>query len=336
MPDPAPLDALLDSVGALDSDRALRLVEQAAADLGTEAAVTDLLAAAQQEVGRRWEFGQWTISQEHAATAIVDSALSLLSARLAPTDGPRMAVVCAEGEWHVTPARMASLRLRGRGWQVMFLGASTPGPHLARTLDAMQPDVLAVSCTMPHNLPGARRTVEVAHEQGLPVLAGGAAFGTDGHRWRSIGADTGGTDLDLLEATGRTWLDTSVELRAGQPHHRDEVARLRQDHEQVVAAACADLLADHPWLTAAPQEHLDRTVEDLGWIVEYLTVALDVDDPSVLTDLLRWLEGLLTVRGVPRDALTAGLRAIEHHLDPSLTDARTCIQQAIRALDTTA
>jgi methanogenic corrinoid protein MtbC1 len=43
-------------------------------------------------------------------------------------------VTCAEGEWHSLPARMVAEVLRLHGWQVTFLGASTPADHLRRLL----------------------------------------------------------------------------------------------------------------------------------------------------------------------------------------------------------
>ena len=328
MPDPGLLGRFLDEVGALDADAALGLVREAADRHGIEATVTQVLAAAQQEVGRRWEFGDWTVAQEHAATAIVDDGLGLLRAASAPPGtGPVMALVCAEGEWHVTPARMAALRFQQRGWRVVVLGASTPAPHLARTLEEVRPDIVGVSCTLPLHLPGARRTIEVAHRMGLHVVVGGAAFDAAGRRARAVGADAAGVDLDEVAATARSWLDRAVELRSPEAGHADEVARLRGSADAIVAAAYGDLLARLPGLASASDTQLARTAEDLWYIVEFLGVALDMDDASVLVEFLGWLGGLLAVRGVPHRALVAGVEAIGDQLGDHLPSARALLLQ---------
>ncbi|SRR6266487_2259805 len=110
--------------------QALGLLE---AGVGVQELILGLLGPAQAEVGRRWEANQWSVADEHAATAIADAVLGALSWRTdAAGDQGRVVVTCAEGEWHSLPARMAAELLRVHGWQVTFLGASTPADHLRR------------------------------------------------------------------------------------------------------------------------------------------------------------------------------------------------------------
>jgi hypothetical protein len=97
--------------------------------------IQGLLGSAQAEVGRRWEANQWSVADEHAATAITDAVLGALAWRIeAAEDQGHIVVTCAEGEWHSLPARMAAEVLRLHGWRVTFLGASTPADHLRRLL----------------------------------------------------------------------------------------------------------------------------------------------------------------------------------------------------------
>lgn len=327
MPDGALLDTFLDHVTAFDAGGALDLVLLSAHQHGVCQAVTALLGPAQQEVGRRWEFGEWTVSQEHAATAIVDDCLAVLRRFDRPTpEGPHLAVVCAEGEWHVTPARMAGLLFEQRGWRVSFLGASTPGHHLSRTLAQIRPDVVAVSCSLPLNLPGTRQTVEVAHELGVPVVVGGAAVGRHRLRIEAVGGDAGG-DIGDVESVARAWLDRPVSLMSGVAHHEHEVALLRWCRSRTVDAAFAQLLATLPSLGGADDLQLERTRQDLAYILQFLEVALDVGDPSVFSDFLGWLTGILAVRGVPVHAVQAGIWALADHLPEDLDAARQLLLQ---------
>ncbi|KAE9798346.1 twin-arginine translocation pathway signal protein, partial [Escherichia coli] len=41
--------------------------------------LTDVVAAAQREVGRRWKRGEFTVAQEHAATATAISATKVVA-----------------------------------------------------------------------------------------------------------------------------------------------------------------------------------------------------------------------------------------------------------------
>src|ERR671914_12503 len=149
-----------------------------------------LLGAAQAEVGRRWEANQWSVADEHAATAITDAVLGALAWRVeAAEDQGHVVITCAEGEWHSLPARMAAEVLRAHGWQVTFLGASTPADHLRRFVAEVGAVAVVVSCSVPIFLGGALRSVQAAQSEGIPVLVGGRAFGPDDLRADRLGAD---------------------------------------------------------------------------------------------------------------------------------------------------
>lgn len=333
MTDDPLLEQFLDRLSSFDGTGAMELVRASAAAEGITSTILTVLAAGQLEVGRRWEFAEWTVSQEHAATSVIDDAIGMLRSQLTPTpDGPHVAVVCAEGEWHVTPARMAALLLAQQGWRVSMLGPSTPAPHLARTLASLHPDVVALSCTLPLNLPGARRSVEVAHNLGIPVVVGGAAV--EGHPARAlaIGADGAG-GLTEVEPQMRSWAEHGAALREGTEHHQQEVLTLRMHRPQFVGRSYTRLLADVPGLQSATDEQLARTREDLDYILRFVEVALDVDDTTVLTDFLGWLVGLLSVRGVPTKAVTAGLDALAAEVDPDLERTQELLALARRSVD---
>ena len=324
MPDAALLEAFVGHLSQHAFGPALRLARTVAGQDGADACVTDLLAAAQQEVGRRWEFGEWTVAQEHAATAIVDAAVAHLHLALderSPGTGPHLALVCAEGEWHATPARMAAVRLLDRGWRVTFLGASTPADQLRRTLMQTRPDVLGVSCTLPVHLPGARRTVEVGHCCGLPVVVAGTALGPDARRARAIGADAGGGGLDELEPRMRRWLDRGApDQHVAHAAHADEVAVLRQLRPVVVDRVLGTFQA--PPASPDPDRWLARTREDLVWILRFAEVSLELDDGALFREFLSWLQGVLVVRGVPVVALAAGLDRLADALPDDLRATR--------------
>src|SRR5918992_1647561 len=181
------VDALSRRDGRAAARQALGLLEAGAA---VQELVRGLLGAAQAEVGRRWEANQWSVADEHAATAITDAVLGALAWRVeAAEDQGHVVITCAEGEWHSLPARMAAEVLRLHGWQVTFLGASTPADHLRRFLAEVDAIGVVISCSVPIFLSGAQRSIQAAHAAEIPALVGGRGFGPDDLRARRLGAD---------------------------------------------------------------------------------------------------------------------------------------------------
>ena len=193
---PAPVEAVravvddyLDALGRGDETHAVDLA-LGFVDAGgsVEDVLLGLVAPVQVRVGERWESGEWSVAQEHAATCIAERVVASLGTR-ARGQGTRGHVVlsCLDGEWHALPARIVGDVLRLRGWQVTFLGASVPPVHLVSFLQQHGPDVVALSAGLPTHLPAARHTVAAAQRTGTPVLAGGPGFGADGRFARRLG-----------------------------------------------------------------------------------------------------------------------------------------------------
>ena len=278
--------------------------------------ITELLAPAQRLVGERWHQGRWTVTQEHAASGIIDDLLGLTAARTPPPSHGRVALVCAEGEWHVTPARMAAQIWRSAGWDVTYLGGSTPPDHLRTTLELLRPDVVALSCTLPLALPGAGRVAAALEHLDIPILAGGRAYGPDRQRSDALGIH--GWAPDALQAITifERWLDAPPAKPVRFTPDGEELS-LQLATPDLVAAAEYTLAARLPEMQSYDPQQRTRTREDLDYILRFAVVTLTVDDPRIFHEFLDWLGQLLASRHVPAAALISGLQA--------LTDAATAI-----------
>jgi methanogenic corrinoid protein MtbC1 len=269
--------------------------------------VTLALAGVQRRVGDAWQRGELNVADEHTATAVVDDCLGLVAAHLPdPPSDRSIALVCAEGEWHVTPARMAALLLRVEGWHVTFLGGSTPPEHVHATLDLLRPDHVAVSCTLPLALPGAARVADVAHELGLRVLGGGRAFGTTDHRAHSLGLDGWAPDVAVAARMFDAWLRV-LPTPGSRTELDGEELSLELNEQAIVEAAMVVLASGSPTAESDDRRQLARTRRVLGSLLEFARVALVCDDDSVFTDFTPWLREVLTSRGVEPGALREGL-----------------------------
>jgi hypothetical protein len=121
-------ESYLQALSTADSGTAVEVIDEA---LGRGQApkqlLLDVLIPGQREIGRRWMNGTWSVADEHAATAIAEQALTVVAPprRSAPT-ARRIALACAEGEWHTMPARLAAELARTSALDVVMLGPSIP------------------------------------------------------------------------------------------------------------------------------------------------------------------------------------------------------------------
>jgi methanogenic corrinoid protein MtbC1 len=60
---------------------------------------------------------------------------------------------------------MAARVLEADGWTVRYLGTHLPPASILHAVSTVNPDILAVSATMLHNLPGVRALIQAVHEQ---------------------------------------------------------------------------------------------------------------------------------------------------------------------------
>jgi methanogenic corrinoid protein MtbC1 len=301
--------ALLELIEAQQRPEVIDAVRAVADEQGVDRAVA-LLASVQVEIGSRWQSRQWTVADEHAATAIVDLAMTAATLTAQPSraaSAGTVVVACVEEEWHVLPARMFAALLETRGWDVVFLGASTPAEQLASYLLTIEPSAVALSCSLALHLPGAQRSIAACHTAGLPTIVGGAGFGRSPNRARALGADAWAAHPD--EASGRlqAWTARRPPLATPQVDEGAQLA-LAAERSTIVKAAMDTLVTRFAPMTDYSPRQLARTREDLDYIIRYLESALLTADDSVMTDFTAWLNSLLDARGLPTGVTATSLQ----------------------------
>lgn len=323
----------------VDHGRAEDALETVRAAVDAGASVTELatgeLASVLRIIGERWQQGTYSVAQEHRATAVVDDALGQLRHRLPRVpDAPRVALVCAVGEWHVTPARMAALALGEAGWHVDLLGASTPADHVHRTLEQSRPQVLAISATVPLSLLGVPPLVAVARSLEVPVIGGGAAFGDTDHRARMLGLDGHAAGLDCAARMMSAWLDDPPEpVPPGVP--ADALAEQRwllRQRSDLVARSIARLPRHPSKVTALDPRPLGHPHLDLAVTLEHLEAALVVDDPTLFDDHVAWLATMLRSARVPGHALPTALDVLARMVGPDISRSHRILTAAADSL----
>lgn len=335
-------DRLWAAVTGRDEHRAAEMVFGALADgVDAERVLLELIAPVQARVGTEWAANRLSVAQEHAASAITERIIAALAhhpaVRTPPTLG-RVTVACVDQEWHVLPARLLAEVLALRGWQVDFLGAHVPTPHLVEHLHDNAVTAVALSSSIPTRLPVAHTAITACQAVGVPVLVGGAAFGPDGRFARLLGADAWAPDAraaarQLAAGIPVPGLSARRQRIDDLPHLADqEYTLVSRSRGQLVREVLARLEERFPAMAAYTAPQHERVAEDVAHIVEFLAVALYTDDDDVFTTFITWTSGILTARDVPAWSLRPALDVLATELKDFPRSTRL-LDRARSALD---
>lgn len=319
------LDALITHLAHLDHNAAMTLVEQARADgASVETVVTTLLAPALAEIGRQWAAAEIGAAEALAASAIARQALPRSPApHLSIPTEHGVAVCCPPGEHHEIPAEMVTELLRAEGCPAQHLGAGINPRHLPGYLNRQRPAALIISCTTPCGLPGAARSIEVAHAYGVPVIVGGAAFGRDALLALRLGAAAWAPSARQVPAIVESWLSRPVALPSPRPLTEEYLmfeAGLAEIRTGVVQSLRRADTPDGPGGVADTQDRLDLLLRHLG-------AALLVDDGRLFLDFLSWRSEYYAHRETGPERLANTLSAVLSALPAEFGRARRFVDE---------
>ena len=133
------------AIRAYDEVAAHAVLDEAFAKFALDTVLDELVLPALREIGSEWEQGTLEIAQEHFASNLVRERLLALARLWGRGRGPLAVLACAPGERHDIGLIAFGLLLRSHGWRILFLGADTPFPTLARAVSATEPQLVVVA-----------------------------------------------------------------------------------------------------------------------------------------------------------------------------------------------
>lgn len=141
---------------------ALQLEISRALSLGPAITIFDrTLGPALERIGDLWHDGTITIAQEHLASQMLLGTLCDLVRLAQPADASRrVALACFADEDHVLSLYGVALRFTSWGFRTVMIGARTPPAAIGRVVETLNPDVVALSTTIPPTPPRARELVD--------------------------------------------------------------------------------------------------------------------------------------------------------------------------------
>jgi methanogenic corrinoid protein MtbC1 len=187
------LDAILNG----ERLTALQIVDDALeAGLSQIDLYSDVFGASLERIGDLWQANEIGDAREQMAGAVARAAISRAYARFARStiDRGTLVVTGVAGELHQVGAELFA-----SGWDVRFVGSALPNAEIVAVVRGCSADVLAITTTLPANVPAAVelvRDVRVRMGEGAPrIILGGAAYRSSPHIAREVGAIGAFTDL---------------------------------------------------------------------------------------------------------------------------------------------
>jgi methanogenic corrinoid protein MtbC1 len=148
-----------------------------------------------REVGMLWQTGKIQVGREHYCTAVTQYLMSsLYSYIFQPRRSDKKILACAVGsELHEIGIRMVADFFEMNGWDTSYLGPNLPREQIISFAKEFQPNVIALSVTMPYHISVLRITIEAIKQdqdlKDIKILVGGIPFLDNKDLYKYVGAD---------------------------------------------------------------------------------------------------------------------------------------------------
>ena len=139
------------------------------------------LLPALQEVGRRFEIGDFFVPEMLMSARAMQGALTLLRPLLAAKGEKtlgKIVIGTVKGDVHDIGKNLCNIMLEGAGFEVIDLGVNTPPEKFVEAVRSQRPDIVGFSAFLTTTMPMIKVNVEALKKAGLrdsvKVMAGGA------------------------------------------------------------------------------------------------------------------------------------------------------------------
>jgi len=126
-----------------------------------------IIQPALYHIGAQWQANQVSVAQEHMATAIAQSVMTvgLLRSVLPAPVNKRVLLACVEGNNHTVGLRMVADAFELAGWDVQYLGANVPTVALVKQAAEWKPDLVGLSVSFAQQMSAVRAAITQLDER---------------------------------------------------------------------------------------------------------------------------------------------------------------------------
>ena len=141
----------------------------------------DALIPSLEEVGARFERGDFFVPEMLIAGRAMSGAMDLLRPLLAETDAPTVGTFVmgtVKGDVHDIGKNLVNIMLEGAGFHVIDLGVQVPPERFVAAVEEHQPDIVGFSAFLTTTMPMFKANLNALEKSGLRerviVMVGGA------------------------------------------------------------------------------------------------------------------------------------------------------------------
>lgn len=296
----------IDACLNFDEASAERILTQAFALYQPETVLTQLLQKGLAQIGELWFKDEVSVQQEHFASALAMRRLNtLLAASPAPTRSGRILIGCPPHEDHTFAPLALTIRLRHRGWDMIYLGANVPLSRFIGTVESIKPDLILMTAQQLYTAAKLFEVAQAVASENKVILAfGGRIFNMAPQlRQRIPGYFLGETIEEAVQMVERL-------LTFGVP--APTVKQLPDFYLQALAAFRENqaLIETHAWsllkIEGISYEHYTNANLHLS---RDIYAALTFGDIEFLSTEIAWAEKLLLNYSMPVEAMRHYLQA---------------------------
>ena len=167
---------------------------------------TQVLIAAEKEIGQLWHVGEVNIAEEHLVSETTRELMALIVAKHARQHTGDRSLIAASvaGNAHDIGLRAVADLFRLAGWRCLYLGANVPAAELAQAAATFDVDLVVLSATLATQLKPLGEAIETIRSLApqRKILVGGLAFDGLPQLWKQLGADAYAPAIETAVALG--------------------------------------------------------------------------------------------------------------------------------------
>ncbi len=208
----AEIELYMEILFAKDTRRALALIQEfEKKEIPPTTIYVEILAESMRRVGELWHRAKISVDTEHYCTSVTQMAMAQMYPVLFSSERKNRTILCAcpGTELHEIGARMVTDVFENDGWNGIFLGAAVPQDALLASIRENQPDLLALSVTMPQHLMTCEEMIGAVREEfpTIKIAVGGGAFKSTDELWKQWPVDFYTEDArELLEKANAAFM----------------------------------------------------------------------------------------------------------------------------------
>ncbi|MFX1520610.1 MAG: B12-binding domain-containing protein [Promethearchaeota archaeon] len=196
------MKTIADSIVRLDDATLKAMLKRAMEDgVPVEKIIRDGLGKGMEDVGLRYETGDFFLSELIMAATLMDESMELIKPLLKYEDRPdasagKIIIGTVQGDMHDIGKNIVIAMLESAGFQIIDLGIDVSPQKFVEAIKKEKPDIVSMSVLLSATVDKIKETIGVLKSAGLrdtvKVLVGGRAI--DDRLAGEMGADSYGDD----------------------------------------------------------------------------------------------------------------------------------------------